>query len=78
MTRDEEIAQVARLFLDLGSEKKQATRMAGQLVKRASQLSEQRNIPKAQALQGLLETAICGAKGELRPSDQAGLEASDS
>jgi len=73
MTRDEEIDQIARLFLDLGAEKKQAILMAGQLLKRARQLSEQRNIPKAQALQGLLETAICGSKGELRPSSEAGL-----
>ena len=42
--------------------------------KRADQLSEQLKIPKTQALQGLLETATCGAKGELRPNDKAGLE----
>ena len=74
MIENEEIEQVARLFFDLGAEKKQASRMASQLLKRVNQLCEQRNIPKTQALQGLLETATCGAKGELRPNDKAGLE----
>ena len=78
MIENEEIEQVARLFFDLGAEKKQASRMAIQLLKRVNQLCEQRNIPKTQALQGLLETAICGARGELRPTDQAGFEPLDS
>ena len=77
MTANEEIEKVAKLFFDLGAEKKQANRMATQLLKRSDQLSEQLNIPKTQALQGLLETAICGAKGELRPTDQAGFEPLD-
>lgn len=78
MIENEEIEQVARLFFDLGAEKKQASRMASQLLKRANQLSEQQNIPKTQVIQGLLETVISGAKGELRAADQAGFEALDS
>ena len=64
---DEEIQQVAEIFLNLGAEKEKAITMASQLIKRAKQLANERNSSKVSELQGLLETAICGAQGILKP-----------
>ena len=71
MTENNEISDIAGIFLRLGAEKKQALRMAAQLFKRAGQLSTELNITKAEALQGLLETVTCGSQGETKPSEQA-------
>ena len=71
MNENNEISDIAEIFLSLGAEKKQAVRMATQLFKRAGQLSTELNITKAEALQGLLETVTCGSRGNLRPNEQA-------
>ena len=71
MSKNNETSDIAGIFLNLGAEKKQALRMATQLIKRAEQLSAELNITKAEALQGLLETVTCGSRGELKPSEQA-------
>jgi hypothetical protein len=71
MNENNEISDIAGIFSSLGSEKKQALRMADQLLKRAEQLSTELNITKAEALQGLLETVTCGSRGNLKPSEQA-------
>ena len=71
MNENNEISDIAGIFSSLGSEKKQALRMADQLLKRAEQLSTDLNITKAEALQGLLETVTCGSRGNLKPSEQA-------
>ena len=71
MNENNEISDVAGIFLSLGAEKKQALRMATQLLKRAGQISNELNITKTKALQGLLETATCGSRGNLRPNEQA-------
>jgi hypothetical protein len=41
--------------------------MARQLIKRAEQLAGEKNSTKVSELQALLETAICGAQGTLKP-----------
>jgi hypothetical protein len=71
MNENNEISDIAGIFSSLGSEKKQALRMADQLLKRAEQLSTELNITKAEALQGLLETVTCGSRGNLKPPEQA-------
>ncbi len=65
--KDEEIQQVAKIFQNLGAEKEQAITMSRQLIKRAEQLAKQNESSKYSELQALLETAICGAQGELKP-----------
>ncbi|MBU60988.1 MAG: hypothetical protein CMI26_00645 [Opitutae bacterium] len=70
MNENSETSDIAGIFSSLGAEKKQALRMAGQLLKRAGQLSVELNITKAEALQGLLETVTCGSRGEIKPSEQ--------
>ena len=55
---DEEIQQIAEIFLNLGAEKEKAITMASQLIKRAEQLANEKNSSKESELQGLLETAI--------------------
>ena len=77
MNENNEISDVAGIFLSLGAEKKQALRMATQLIKRAGQLSTELNITKAEALQGLLETVTCGSRGDLKPSEQATSEVTE-
>jgi hypothetical protein len=48
--------------------------MAGQLVKRAEQRAKEGTISKTEALSELLEVAVCGAQGRLKPSDEANFE----
>lgn len=66
----DEIERISALFLGLGAEKKQAHRMATQILKRAEQLAEENRTTKLLELQRLLEVATSGAQGSLRPEDQ--------
>lgn len=77
MNENNEISDIAGIFLSLGAEKKQALRMATQLLKRAGQLSTELNITKTEALQGLLKTVTCGSRGDLKPSEQATSEVTE-
>jgi 16S rRNA C1402 N4-methylase RsmH len=74
MREENESEQVAQIFTNLGAEKKVALQMARQLTKRAEQRSRNENISKTDALRELLEVAVYGAQGMLKPSDQADLE----
>lgn len=74
MNQEDEKEQVAKIFLNLGAEKKMALQMAGQLVKRAEQRAKEGIISKTEALRELLEVAVCGAQGRLKPSDEANFE----
>lgn len=74
MTEENESKQVAQIFINLGAEKNVALQMARQLTKRAEQRSSNENISKTDALRELLEVAVYGAQGMLKPSDQADLE----
>lgn len=67
----DEVERVSALFRGLGAEKKQAERMALQLLKRAEQLAEEKKTTKLLELQRLLEISISGSQGSLRPEDQA-------
>ncbi len=74
MREENENEQVAQIFTNLGAEEKVALQMARQLTKRAEQRSRNENISKTDALRELLEVAVYGAQGMLKPSDQADLE----
>ena len=74
MREENESEQVAQIFTNLGAEEKVALQMARQLTKRAEQRSRNENISKTDALRELLEVAVSGAQGMLKPSDQADLE----
>ena len=74
MREENESEQDAQIFTNLGAEEKVALQMARQLTKRAEQRSRNENISKTDALRELLEVAVYGAQGMLKPSDQADLE----
>ena len=74
MREENESEQVAQIFTNLGAEEKVALQMARQLTKRAEQRSRNENISQTDALRELLEVAVYGAQGMLKPSDQADLE----
>lgn len=77
MNENNEISNIAGIFLRLGAEKKQAIQMSAQLLKRAGQLSNELKITKTEALQGLLETVTCGSRGNLKPSEEATSEVAE-
>ncbi len=74
MKEENESEQIAKIFINLGAEKKVAIQMAKQIIKRADQRSVDENISKTDALRELLEVAVYGAQGMLKPSDQANFE----
>ena len=64
MTREEEIERLAQVFVNLGTQSEQGVVMAKQMLKRADQLSEERSIPRTEALDHLMKVLIAGRKGE--------------
>ena len=70
MTDANETEQVTKIFLNLGAEPKLALQMAKQLLKRAEQRSNE-EVSKTDALKELLEFAVYGAQGMLKPGDDA-------
>lgn len=64
------VDQVSQIFLNLGAHSEQAELMAQQLVRRAEQKSEKTGNSFVSELQALLETAVHGAQGSLKPADQ--------
>lgn len=66
----ESVDQVSQIFLNLGAHSGQAEVMAQQLVRRARQKSEKTGSSFVSELQALLETAVHGAQGSLKPADQ--------
>jgi hypothetical protein len=71
MTDANETEQVTKIFLYLGAEPKLALQMAKQLLKRAEQRSNEEEVSKTEALKELLEVAVYGAQGMLKPGDDA-------
>ncbi|MGH8017725.1 MAG: hypothetical protein ACREIA_05445 [Opitutaceae bacterium] len=57
------LANLARAFVNLGSSESQSRVMATQLLKRARQISADRDIPEAEALSELLEKVVQGRRG---------------
>jgi len=61
---EEEYEQVVSLCKRMGSEDEQAKVMARQLLKRATQLQQERDMTRIEALQHLLELVIRGREGD--------------
>jgi len=58
-----EIAKVAGIFENLGADDSQSRVMAAQLLKRAAQIAEARQISKLEALETLLKQVIEARQG---------------
>ncbi len=71
---DQETEQIAGIFRNLGADREKATTMARQLIKRSEQLAVEKNSTKVNELQALLETAIYGAQGALKPDKSSDSE----
>jgi len=65
----DENAQLARLCENLGAGRRQAEVMAAQLLKRAEQLSLEREISRSEALEHLLRVLVQGRRGEIDCAD---------
>jgi hypothetical protein len=63
-----ELEQATRLCVQLGAPPAQAATMAAQLLKRAGQIAQERGLPPAEALRGLLETVVRARLGEVPPA----------
>ena len=53
-----EVAEIACIFVNLGAPKKQASVMASQLIKRAEQIAQERDISKVEATENLLKQVL--------------------
>ena len=67
MKSEEEFFQLVALCRKWGSPENQAKRMAGQLIKRADQLVEERGMNRVEAMKGLLELVVAGRQGTTPP-----------
>jgi hypothetical protein len=67
--QQEAVEKVAQAFANLGANAEQSIIMAKQLVKRAEQLSIEKNTSLVEELGKLLTTVSCGAQGRLKPED---------
>ena len=73
MNEAKEVIEIARVFKNLGADEAKAQVMARQIIKRAERIAEEKESSKIDELRKLLEIAVLGAQGLLKPSDQAGL-----
>ena len=74
MNEKKEVIEIARVFQNLGANEAQAQVMARQIIKRAERIAEEKESSKIDELRKLLEIAVLGAQGLLKPSDQALLD----
>ena len=58
-----EVAKISCLFVNLGAPKMQAAVMASQLIKRAEQIAQERDIPKVEATENLLKQVLEARQG---------------
>ena len=71
MNETNEVIEVARVFKNLGADEAKAEVMASQIIKRAERIAKEKKSSKVDELRKLLEIAVLGAQGLLKPSDQA-------
>ena len=74
MNETNEVIEVARVFKNLGADEAKAEVMASQIIKRAERTAKEKESSKVDELRKLLEIAVLGAQGLLKPSDQALLD----
>ena len=60
---NKEVAEIACIFVNLGAPDKQAAVMASQLIKRADQIAQERDISKAEATESLLKQVLEARRG---------------
>tara|TARA_A100001015_G_scaffold262176_1_gene308219 strand:- start:211 stop:411 length:201 start_codon:yes stop_codon:yes gene_type:complete len=58
-----EVAEIACIFVNLGAPEKQAEVMASQLIKRAEQIAQERDISKVEATERLLKQVFEARQG---------------
>ena len=58
-----EVAKISCLFANLGAPKKQAAVMASQLIKRAEQIAQERDISMLEATESLLKQVLEARQG---------------
>lgn len=58
-----EVAKIASIFVNLGAPEKQAEVMASQLIKRAEQIAQERDISKVEATESLLKQVLEARQG---------------
>ena len=58
-----EVEAMACIFVNLGAPKKQAAVMASQLIKRAEQIAQERDISKVEATESLLKQVLEARQG---------------
>ena len=58
-----EVAEIACIFVNLGAPEKQAVVMASQLIKRAEQIAQERDISKVEATERLLKQVFEARQG---------------
>ena len=58
-----EVAEIACIFVNLGAPEKQAEVMASQLIKRAKQIAQERDISKVEATERLLKQVLEARQG---------------
>ena len=58
-----EAAEIAGIFVNLGAPEKQAEVMASQLIKRAEQIAQERDISKVEATERLLKQVLEARQG---------------
>ncbi|TVP76915.1 MAG: hypothetical protein EA353_11320 [Puniceicoccaceae bacterium] len=61
--QQDEVHKVAKLFEQMGASTEQARVMSSQLLKRAEQIAQERNISKVEALQSLLKQVVEARQG---------------
>lgn len=65
----ESLAGVTQLFINMGAEPQQAEVMAKQLLKRADQIAQERDISYLEAVERLLKQVIQARQGDGNASD---------
>jgi hypothetical protein len=58
-----EVAEIACIFVNLGAHEKQAGVMASQLIKRAEQIAQERDISRVEATESLLKQMLEARQG---------------
>lgn len=60
---EDDLAKIARIFVNLGAPEEQAKVMSAQLLKRADQIAEERGISKLEATESLLKQVVEARQG---------------
>lgn len=68
----DELEQVKKLCRSMGATPSQAETMARQLIKRAEQIAQERNVDRVEAMRYLLDLTLRGARGEAPPGFEGG------